>query len=378
MSKSTPSTSTDKKDAVLEEFHDPVRNTAQAMRHGRRHSDARSIREQFGIASWDGDAWDHPSTLPDMMEHSWDAPPERASGGTDLLCRGQPGTGKSNLATFLALRGMEVNEEKVVWRGSSSRSEWLPLAPWTRLCLPTDTDISARLEPKRPTDEIVPLEVEDLEEIVREIVRYDSPTDLNQNRLQKGAFHVVYPDPRMRGCEQVYQDSPERSYDAPSGRDQLFHEDDPASHWWFAWALARVERGPHDWTTWMCDEIGDLAPQSAMKDQAGTFQKVNLLKDAWVDLRKYGVSVFMFAHSEKDIHEKIRRKLRWRVQMPDTANPTTGSDVVGWESVPMNHDIISDYKVGTALCYTETRFERCIFDEMPTPTEYALKIEVEA
>ena len=364
------------REKALAQFYEPIANTRQALDDARRHTDARSMREHFGIPSWDREAFDWPSVVPNCWEHTWDAPVDEVAGGTDFLCRGKPGMGKSTLANYVAVRMMEINDERVVWRGSSSRSEWLPLAPWTRLCLPKDVEISARLESKDPTKPAVELERDDLERIVREIVEYEDPVDLNQNHLKEGAFHVVYPDPRMRGCERVYRDSPERTYEAPSGRDELFAAEDPASHWWFAWVLSRVEHGPHHWTSLIFDEVGDIAPQSAKKDKFGTYQKVEMLKDTWVDARKFGLSIFCFGHAETDIHQMIRKKLRWRVQMRGTANPTTKSDLVGFESVPMNTDLTSQMQVGEALMYTETNFEPFAWKDMPTPHDYKLRLQL--
>ena len=364
------------KEKALGKFHDPVTGTLQATGDSRRHTDADNIRRKFGIPAWDREQFSYPSVVPNCLEHTWDAPLNEDSGGTDALVRGKPGSGKSTLANYLAVRLMDINDERVIWRGSSSRSEWLPLAPWTRLCLPAGVAISARLESKDPRKPTVELEVDDLERIVREIVRYEDPVDLNQNHLQEGAFHVIYPDPMMRGCQRIYEESPERTYEAPSGRDALFHEDDPASHWWFAWVLARVENGPHHWTSLIFDEVGDIAPQSAKKDQFGTYQKVEMLKDTWVDARKFGLSIFCFGHSETDIHQMIRKKLRWRVQMRGTANPTTKNDLVGFESVPMNVDQTSGFPIDKALMYTETNFDDFRFTDMPVPHDYKLRLQL--
>jgi len=73
---------------------------------------------------------------------------------------------------------------------------------------------------------------------------YSDPVELDRS-LDEGRLHVVYPDLLMRGCRAVYEQSPEKQYDAPPKRDALFHESDPASHWWFAWLLSRVDHGPH-------------------------------------------------------------------------------------------------------------------------------------
>ncbi|GGN92231.1 ATP-binding protein [Haloarcula pellucida] len=361
---------------VLAQFDDPVRSTKQATGNTSRWSDARHMRERFRMPAWDASNFEYEGVIPNCWEHSWDAGGERIAGGTDFLARGKPGKGKSTLANYVAVRMLEINNEKVVWRGSSSRSEWLPLAPYTVLCLPEGVDVTARLESKDPTEPAVKLSIDQLGEIVREVRRYADPVDLNRRVLDEGTFHVVYPDPRLRGCQEIYERDPEKQYDTPPERETLFHENDPANHWWFAWALARVNHGPHHWTTWICDEIGDIAPQSVSKDSYGSYQKVELLKDMWVDARKFGLSIFLFGHSEVDIHRYIRHKIRWRIQMPGTANPTTASDVVGFESIRMNREVTDEYPIGKALMYNETNFDPFRWKDMPSPTSYKLKIEV--
>ncbi|MCO8254551.1 ATP-binding protein [Haladaptatus sp. AB618] len=370
-------TSTDARDKsrALAQFDDPRRNTQQATGDTRRHTDADSMRRYFGLAPWDRSAFSFPTVIPNYMEKSWDPPSDEKAGGTDVLATGKPGTGKSTLACYLALRDIEANGSTVVWRGSSSRSEWLALAPWTRLCLPAGVPITARLVSKDPTQTAVELDVADLEEIVREVVRYRDPLELNQDVLKPAQINVVYPDPKMRGCQEIYEESDEKTYDTPNDRG-LFAPEDPAGHWWFAWVLARVEHGPHHWTTWTADEIGDIAPQSAQKDAFATYQKIELLKDVWVDARKFGLTINAFGHGETDIHQMIRHKLRWRIQMPGQANPTKASDVVGFRTVPMNTDITSRMSVGEALMYTETNFEPFAWRDMPTPHDYKLMIKV--
>lgn len=372
----TSKTSEATRSDVLEEFEDPRRNTQQATGDTRRHTDADSMRRHFGIAPWDRSAFDWPTVIPNLWEHTWDAPPDEDWGGTDYLCRGKPGKGKSTFGNYVAVRMLEINEEKVVWRGSTSRSEWMPLAPWTRLCLPAGVEIEASLEHKKPGKPSVSLDVDELEEIVREVVRYENPVQLNHEVLEPGQFHVVYPDPRMRGCQEVYEASDERTYDPPPGREELFAAGDPATHWWAAWLLARVEHGPMHWTTWICDEVGDIFPQSVQKDAFGSYQKVELTKDSWVDFRKFGLSAFMFCHSEKDVHQMIREKLRWRVQMRGTANPTAAGSVVGFDSVPMHSDRTSQLPVGRSLAYTETNFEKFQYSNVPEASDYKLMLKM--
>ncbi len=366
---------------LLEKFHEPVTNTRQALESAgepdeRRHTDADSMRRYFGIPRWDSSKFDYDNVIPDCFETYWsDSPGDQLNGGSDLLVRGKPGSGKSTLANYISVRELEINDATVVWRGSTSRSEWLPLAPWTRLCLPEGVDPEIRLDAKNPTEPSVTISVDELEEIVREVVRYRDPVDLNHRVLQQGAFHVVYPDPTMSGCQEIYEASDERTVDPPQ-RGELFASEDPANHWWFAWMLARVEHGPYHFTAWMCDELGDIMPQSAQKDSFGTYQKVDLAQDVWVDLRKMGVSFYGFLHDETEAHEKIRRKLRWRCQMPRTANPTSASGLVGFSRVQMETDLTSHLGPGTALMYTETNFELFKWKNMPRASNHNLKIKL--
>lgn len=370
MSKTSPTAN------EVEAFPDPKLGSAQYTGDASRHRDADSIRRYFGFPAWDRERHDdHPMVIPNCIDHTMEPGPREVGGGTDLLCRGKPGSGKSTFARYIATRLMEVNSEKVVWRGSTVRSEWLPLAPWTRVCLPRGVTVTARLDPKDPTKESIYLDIDHLGQIVREIVRYDDPVQLNRDLLKPGQFHVVYPDPKMRGCQAVYEEAGEKTYEPPRGR-ELFSPEDPANHWWFAWFLARVEHGPHHWTTWICDEIGDIMPQSAQKDSFGTYQKVELAKDTWVDARKHHLTVYAFGHSEKDIHQMIRHKIRWRVQMPGQANPTSASKVVGFDAVPMDFDITSSMPLGEALMYTETNFDRFRFADLSGGPDYNLKLQL--
>lgn len=355
---------------ALEEFVDPHLGSAEWTGDPRRHTDADAMRRQFGIPEFDPDAFEW-GLLPDVLIHEWDPSENRVAGGTDLFAVGSPGSGKSTLANYLPVRLQELNDEKVVWRGSPSRSEWLPLAPWTTLWLP-DRQASVTLQPTDPREEPVDVDIDDLEgTAIRDVRRYSTPRDLNQ-RMDSG-INVVYPDPELYGCQAVLEDSA-RQVEPPSDREDLFSATDPTKHWWFSWALDRVDNGPHDWMTWICDEIGDLCPQTARKDDYGTYQKVELLKDSWVDARKHGLSIFGFGHSEADVHAMIRRKMRWRVAMPNSANPTGAGGIVGFQSVPMVSDITSDWGPGKALVYTESRFQQFRWKDMPAGHGWKLQI----
>jgi hypothetical protein len=342
--------------------------TRESTGDKRRHSDFQGIKRRFGVGSVDWDeTWSSrdakrynyaeegayvykQSLLPNIINHTWDPDdPSKLKGGTDWLCIGPPGSGKSNLALWLSLRMMEHNREKVVWRASTSRSEWLPFAPWARVCLPEGVDVEAHFEPQDPTQQGVDV---DLDDIVREVVRYRDPVHLNKELLKPGQFHVVYPDPKMRGLQEIYERDDEKQYD-----ELEFEEGDPLNHWWFGYVHSRVFEGPHHWTTLIFDEIGDIAPEAARNDEYAHYQKVEFLKDCWVDARKKGLSIFAFGHSEADIHSMIRRKIRWRVTMSGTANPRKAGDVVGFSSVPMEEDIMSSRDVGTFLPYSESTFQ---------------------
>jgi hypothetical protein len=375
------------KETVLASFPEPDTRSRQYSGDQRCHDDSNDMKLEHGIPSVDWDAkWSRVEAarkdfaeagerkwqkklLPNIIRHEYD-PDEswKAAGGTDLLSVGEPGSGKSNFALWLSQRLMETNEEKVVWRASTSRSEWLPFAPWARVCLPKGVDVRAEFVPKIPTQE--GFEVE-LEEIVREVVRYNDVVDLNKRVLQPGMFHVVYPDPRMRGCQWVYEQDQEKQYEGLE-----FSAEDPTNHWWFGWMHARVSQGPHHFSSVMFDEIGDIAPESASKDEFSHYQKVELLKDCWVDARKYGHSIFAFGHSETDIHSMIRRKIRWRATMAGSTNPTSAGGIVGFGKVPMEEDIMSSRDVGDVLVYNEGDFQYPPLNttHIASPTSMTLKV----
>jgi hypothetical protein len=375
------------KKALIEKFPDPDVNSRQYRNDQRCHDDYENMKNRFGIASMDWErTWTEKQArqhkhaeeggrvfrkklMPNVVKHSWDPEdPDLLAGGTDWLTVGPPGAGKSNLALWLSLRLMEANNEKIVWRASTSRSEWLPFAPWARVCLPEGVNVDARFVPKNPTQDGFDVELED---IVREVVRYRDPVHLNHDLMKEGQFHVVYPDPKMRKLQEIYENDDEKQYD-----ELEFSEDDPLNHWWFGYIHARISEGPHHWTSMMFDEIGDIAPEAARNDDYAHYQKVELLKDCWVDARKYGLSIFAFGHSEADIHSMIRRKIRWRVTMNGTANPTNSGDVVGFSSVPMEDDIMSDRDVGDFLPFSEAEFQYPPLspDYIPSPVDMTLKI----
>ncbi|WP_284031782.1 ATP-binding protein [Halobaculum lipolyticum] len=337
-----------------------------------RHTDADSIRRHFSVPAYDESVFDYPRVVPGCLKHARDNSAHSAAGGTDFMAIGPPGAGKSTHALEWSTRLLEVNNrpgmsEAVVWRGSTSRSEWVPLAPWATVCLPASCDVEARLE---STDSAGSRSVA-LEDVVREVRYYEDPRDLFENHVQPGKFHVVYPDPQMTGCQEVYEDCP-YEYELE------FSDGDPVQHWWTAAVLARVHSGPyHFFVSFIIDEIGDVIPQEASKDAYSSYEKILLFRDTYADARKFGVSVFGYGHSDVDFHEKVKRKVRWRITMNGTANPTRASQVVGVGNVPMNTDLTSHLKTGKCVMWTEQRFcYPLAWGDIPKPTDEELRIRL--
>ncbi len=347
--------------------------TAQATGDPRRHSDADSMRRAFGLAPYDRDRYEYPSVYPNLVEHhaTADGVPSGAHkrrGGTDLLVCEKPGNGKSTLLLNLCIRLLERNGEAVVWRSSQSRAEWTPLAPWTTLCLPSSCEgrVSARLDPSDPTEQPVPVALED---VAREVRYYDDPRHLNHDVLRPGQLHAVFPDPEMTDCQRLYE-AADTTVDGVA-----FEPGDPADHWWFAYLLARLEHGPHHWTTVVLDEISNLVPEHAADDEYGTLPKIELLQKCWVDFRRKHISVFGAGHTEGEVHNILRKKVSWRAEL--TSNPTSAGQVVGAGTVPMETDHAAGYDFGEYLLWTEENFERRLsWSGLHDPIERELSIQL--
>jgi len=274
------------------------------------------------------------------------------------------------MAHTVAVQVLDLNSdlnEIGVWRASENRSEWVRFAPWARVCVPASCDVNARVV---STDGDNPYSREiDLENVAREVVEYDGVHDLNQNHLEPGKFHVVYPDPDFQECQEVYENSPKTL-------DLAFETGDPVKHWWVSWIQDRVENGPYTFTSLFADEIHELIPQEASKDEYDTFQKVQLYRDCFIDARKYNLSIYQWGQNRSDVHEKLRRKERWRVTMNGRANPTRASQVVGWNNVPMHSDLTGSMDAGQALAWTQTNFEPFSWPVIPKPTDEELQVSL--
>ena len=337
-----------------------------------RHNDVDEIKRKFGLDTFDPSQFSALNKpYPNCLVHE---PPGESEwghvGGTNFLAVGEKGSGKSTLGLFWAARLMELNDEAVVWRGSSSRSEWLPFKYWTKLLLPKNADVEAAWKPRDIRAQNAG-EDADIREIVREVEYYEDVEDLN-DRLEPGKFHVVYPDPTFTGCEEVMRDSDFSKKPVPftpvaeaeDGEDAT-----PLVHWWFAWMVAKLEYGPYDWTSLIFDEAADLAPDDARADADETYEKVQALRRVMADSRKFYFSLFFFAHHEVNLHSKIRRTVQWRVSLADeTANPCrTANDrpPLGFNAIPMEQDQLSFRNVGHGLLWTEQRFSRFRWDDIP-------------
>jgi hypothetical protein len=288
-------------------------------------------------------------------------------GGTDFLAYGPKGSGKSTFATTWVARTLEVNNEAGVWRGSSARAEWLRMRPWATVCLPAGIEYEALLEP--PSDRMDSIEV-DLEEAVRSVERYDDIHDLNHNVLEEGGFHVVYPDPKFRGCDEVFREADE----VPAGVDHVSawdaRDDDlgsgdvtPVEMWWFAWAISKIEFGPPFATSWFCDEAGNLMPEHASNEYHDQFKRIEALRNKYVDARRNNFSLFAIGHDEEDEHNLMRKKQRWRVTMNGVDNPIN-EKVVGMGKAPMQKQYTGEQKLGEALVWNKQSFAPFDWDDI--------------
>ena len=347
-----------------------VDDDAKPRNWHKRPTDADQIRRRFGIAPFANtfDYQPYPNCL--IHEPSWKDDRETAHvGGTNFLAVGEKGSGKSTWGLYWATRLMEVNDEAVVWRGSSSRSEWLPLKSWTRLFLPANADADPRWKPRDirvSTDERA-----DLADEVREVVYYEDPIDLNE-KLEPGTFNVVYPDPSFAGCQRITEESDlitqpvewTPKWEAAEPGDAT-----PLIHWWFAWSISKIEHGPYDFVSLIFDEAADFAPDSARADAHETYEKIEALRRVMADSRKFHFSLFFLAHHEQNVHSKIRRTIQWRVDMPDgTANPCQENNdrsPVGFNNVPMNHDLLGNRDVGHLIFWTESNYNPVRWSDIP-------------
>lgn len=289
-------------------------------------------------------------------------------GGTDWLAYGPKGAGKTTMTeTIPAIRNLEINPDAVVWRGSPSRSEWLPLRAWTRLLLPADLEVEAVLDP--PDDKMDPIPV-DLEETVWRVERYSSIQELNAEILQEGYLHVVYPDPRFRGATEATDlatEIPELKHISAweAAQDGELDRSDitPSSFWWFAWAIHQIDQGPPIWVSAIWDEIGNLLPEHASNDFHELHKRIEAFRNKYVDARRNKFSLFGVGHDQDDLHNLMRKKMRWRITLNGVNNPT--GDVVGMGSAPMDRDYTGHMRLGQALSWNKQAFAPFSWADIP-------------
>jgi hypothetical protein len=347
-------------------------------------TDAYEMRMRFGIPEFDPEAFDF-GVYPDVLLHEKPAEKTSSAGGTDFLKVGERGCGKSTDNLNWALRLMDENDEKVIWRGSPNRSEWTPFAEWATLWLPANADLEARWVFE--DDSRDPKHVDDLERSVRSVRYYDDVLDLidGLGEHPEGTFNVVYPDPTFSGCEDLTSESSRVSGTLPFTPQGADADSDPTplTHWWFAFMLGRIEFAhSFGWWSWIFDEAADLVPPSVEQDDHRTHSKLMLFRNLMQDSRRERFSVFLSIHRENQINWRVREEHMWRVDMPDgTPNPrkdSTRSIPHGFSTVPMYVDIMSDREVGQALMYNERNFSLYQWSDIKTDheTEGVLKISL--
>lgn len=341
---------------------------------GELRTDADEMRRCFGVSQYDDsvwEVWEHP--YPNCLNHDDDGGEWGHVGGTNWLGVGGKGAGKSTFGLYWTIRLMEVNNEAVLWRGVSNRSEWLPLAPWTTVFLPESVDLSARWMPEKMTEPNAG-EPADLEEIVREVRYYDNPVDLN-DQLVPGTFNVAYPDPQFSECEAIMRSSDYVGSNVTFTPLSEAEENEGTSveHWWFAYFVARLEYGPWDWHSVIFDEVEDFAPESASNTGGTkTYDMVESLRKIVDQSRKFNLSIYFLGQNEADLHSKIRRTMQWRVDFPDEYGNRTDDQEppLGFKDIPMNANMLRGQDAGHLLLWQSSNFTAFTADDIYEPNEF--------
>lgn len=368
-------------------------NTRQALgedAHHNQHSDADEMRRKWGLSTLTPE--NDPSTrgvYGNVIYHEQEPRNYKTPGGTNLFCVSGFGAGKSTLFRHLAIEVLSSNndrgdgmQESVVWRGSQNRSEWIALRDWTTLWLPSNAEYDAYWSREDSNEE----EQVELEDVVREVRYYDDPVDLNHS-IEPGTFNVVYPDPTFQGCGDVVRESNRTEKHLPfispeDVRSPLtdYTEPSPPVHWWFAWYLARIDQGPYNvYITLEFDEVSEWCPHDASKDDHMTWKKVDVLSDAILDARKFGLSTFLAGQNSRHVHEMLRRVFQNRVVLGGNSNPTSRSQVIGFDAMPMNMEFMTTRDIGQGLIFRESGFDEFTWaniDKKRVDKGRKLKVEV--
>jgi DNA polymerase III delta prime subunit len=369
--------------------------TGRALRY--KLTDAEQIRDRFGISELDVEAFikangdEDAIVYPDMVIHERDAELTRSNKGTDCLFRGTRDCGKTTYALNLAARLMDENDERVIWRGRRGGSGWLPLKHWATVYLPDGLEADAAwMNEAEDADSTTTLDgVDDLENVVRDVVRYDGIYDLLHKLVDNpaGTFNVVYPDPAFRDCEEITRETDRGQFagavpftaeweaDPEGGRPAT-----PLGDWWAPFLVARAEydQTPQAWMSWLCDEAGDLYPENAPNNDGRKLSDlITMLRGVWATARKRKLSLYMWVHREENLHHEIRAEFKWRVCMPDgKENPTKrprSSQPIGMKgAIQMETDMMSHRKDRyEALCYNGPDWAHFTWSDVPKASEDA-------
>lgn len=363
--------------------HDWGERTLQSWRRYRPpqywKSDAYEMGMRYGITDIDVEEFTavHPNAIvyPDLIIHERDPTLTTTEKGTSCIIKGnKKGCGKSTLLKYIARQRMSHNDERVIWRGDPSRSEWLPFRKWTTLYLPEHAAVSATWMAEDDDDPISP--VDELEAVVRDVVTFTDIYDLLDEigEAPGGTFNVVYPDPSFGGCEEAFERTHRHQGPAPFTPAWAATANQPATprlHWWYAFILARSDYGPFQPWSLVIDEGGDFTPKrtAVKQDDHRTFDKVQTVSSCLADSRRTYLSWDIACHREEQVFDEILKDADWRIHMPDgSPNPRKGvrsTHPAGFEGVPMIEDIMSRRDVGTALCYDQSRFTLFAWEDIP-------------
>jgi hypothetical protein len=282
----------------------------------------------------------------------------RAVGGTDMFMHGEPGGGKTTLALSTALWRMQVNNETFIWgesvdeSGTNERTEWLAFAPFATIAIPSGLDTRVRIVPENVQADSFEV---DVEEIARDVIRYESIQDL-MSQLMPGQFYVMFPDPLHRGADEVskhnyfdYKDVTPVGEDGPN-------EATDADQWWFAFIAHRISGDVFPHPTFInLDETGNILDPDAEKDIHEHYQKIKWFRDKYADARKKSVSFGYQAHALGEVATMGRQKIRWRVTMPGN-KPPIGRTLPGDRSCPLETDMTSSMEAGEAVIWKAPYF----------------------
>jgi len=401
MSKST--TQSDGEEQVrqlLRESFDPWEKSAQAVFHGydgrlgwdeitQRHNDGERMYKDFGLTPFykvlqkaerrnhpiyrfpsayldsiihldDSEKWalesgdldalgDVPRTRRLVLEWLAENPDvlaEMSDGGTDIHGHSKPGKGKTSFANILGtVRNTEINNETVLWMLTLDELECLPVAPYMTLLAPAGVAITAEAVPVDPS--LPSIEV-GLDDVFRDVVRYENPTDVWETVVPGGIYGVL-PDPGFRKCEQVTT----CSYNRPDEADEPA-EVTPLRDWIHAAVEVRAKDDVFlHRTTMIIDEMGDLLPKNPRADASDTYRKVDRWPATYGKARKKNLSVMGFSHSLKRIHEDVLEKERWFATFPKT--PTPG-DLAGVGDVALPDGYTNSMNLGEAAVWNSTNY----------------------